>query len=161
MTFDTHSTIQANSSPAIFHQTELEDDKIDKRYFYCTSNTNIVVEASSNNTNIRLVASKNKPEPLKLSSTNLKFEGFLNNMDIDYDDEDTSTPKILTSTTSSRRNSKEAGSDRPMFFMSEVRDTQPHVQEIKAKIDKAITSGSAYLQIPTATGRRRHSWMNR
>ena len=158
MHLDTYNTVQATSTPSIFHQTELEEDS---KYFHCTSNTNINIDESRTKTNHGQMVPKHKPEPLNLACTNLKSQESSNNMDIDYDDEDTSTPTILTSSRRQSRDSRCSDSDRPVFFMSEISDTQPHAQEIKDKIDKAITSGSGYLQIPTSTGRRRHSWMNR
>ena len=45
--------------------------------------------------------------------------------------------------------------------MPEARVAEPHVPEIKDKVDKAVAKGSVYLQVPTSIPRRRHSWMNR
>lgn len=97
---------------------------------------------------------KKKSELLTLVCSSFNDQSSSDELDVDYDDENTTTPKITTSRPSSR-------GDRPMFFMPEVRDTEPHVPEIRDKVDKAVEKGSVYLQVPTSRPRRRHSWMYR
>ena len=145
--------IQATSTPSVFFQSDF--DEASKKYFRGESNSNL--SDISTNTMDTQVTSKYRPTPLTLKNSNLKLEGSSSDINVDYDEDDLLTPKILPI---SRRSSREAVPDGPVFFISEIPDTQPSSREMKEKIDKAITNGSAYLQLPTAVERRRHSWMS-
>ena len=146
---DTTYSVQASSTPSIFCQAGMEDNMSSS---HCDSSSNIS-ETSANTT----MTSKFRPIPLKLDSTNLDLACSSNSINSGYEEEDPLTPKILPT---SRRSSRDPVSEGPVFFISELPDRQPSSQEMKDKIDKAITSGSSYLQIPTAVERRRHSWMS-
>ena len=145
--------IQAASTPSIFYQADMEDNRSS---FHCDSSSNIS-ETSTNTTMVSQITSKFRPNPLKLDNANLDMVGSSDSMNADYDEEDLLTPKILPT---SRKTSRDLVCEGPVFFVSGIPDRQPSSQEMKDKIDKAITSGSSYLQLPTAVERRRHSWMS-
>jgi len=150
MNLDTSYSVQAASTPSIYYQAEMEGNRSP---FRCDSSSNIS-ETSTNTTMDSQMTCKFRPNPLKLDNTNLDM---VRSLDDDYDEDDILTPKILPR---SRKNSRDTVSEGPVFFISEIPDRQPSSQEMKDKIDKAITSGSSYLQLPTAVERRRHSWMS-
>ena len=145
--------IQAISTPSVFFQSDFDDHL--KRPIHDNSNSNL--SNISTNTMDTQVTSKYRPMPLTLKNSNLRLDGSSNSINVEYDEEDLLTPIILPT---SRRGSREPTPDGLVFFMSDIPDTQPSSQEMKDKIDKAITNGSAYLQLPTAVERRRHSWMS-
>ena len=147
-------TIQAISTPSVFFQNDFDDILKKSARDDSTSNLSDI----STNTMDTQVTSKYRPMPLTLKNSSLKLDGSSNDINADYDEEDLLTPKILPT---SRRSSREPiVPDGPVFFISDIPDTQPSSREMKEKIDKAITNGSAYLQLPTAVERRRHSWMS-
>ena len=118
------------------------------------SNGKMTTETYNCNVSHDNTLKKNKPEPLAIVCSRVNIESSYEELNIDYDDENTATPKVTTSRCNSR-------GDRPMFLMPDARDTEPHVPEIKDRVDKAVAKGSVYLQVPTSIPRRRHSWMNR
>ena len=151
MNLDTSYSAQATSTPSIFYEAGIAADEISFRY-------DSISNLSETSTMDSQMTYRYKPKPLDLSTKNLKIDGSLNDINNEYDEEDMLTPKILPR---SRKNSRDSSSEGgPVFFISDVPNTQPSSQEGKDKIDKAITSGSAYLQLPTAIDRRRHSWMS-
>ena len=153
MNSDTTYTAQAVSTPSIFHLTGMEDvNPISQG----DSSTNVSDISTITSIEQRMV-NKHRPTPLTFPSSCLGTSELSNNMDTDYEEEDILTPKILQT---SRSSSRDQVYDRPVFFISEVPNTQPSSLEMKNKIDKVITSGSAFLQLPTAIERRRHSWMS-
>ena len=153
MNLDTAYSVQAASTPSIYYHAEMEDNRSP---YHCDSSSNIS-ETSTNTTMDSQMTCKFRPIPLKLSTSNLDTIRSPDGADADYDEEDILTPKILPT---SRKGSRDPVSEGPVFFISEIPDRQPSSQEMKDKIDKAITSGSSYLQLPTAIERRRHSWMS-
>ena len=151
-------SIQATSTPSIFHQADQQDARM---YSHDSSNANVHIDKWLSNTNNSEMISKKKPEPLNLMNDNSISGNSFSNLYFDYGDEDISTPKVLTSSrSSSRRSSRVSNSGTTVFFMSDIHDTQPNSPERKNKIEKAIKSGSGYLQIPSSVERRRHSWMS-
>lgn len=153
MNSDTTHTVQAVSTPSIFHLTGMEDVNPISQ---CDSSSN-VSDVSTNTAIEQRMVNKHRPTPLTFPSSNLETKDLYANLDADYEEEDILTPKILQT---SRSSSKDQVCDRPVFFISEIPNTQPSSLEMKNKIDKVITSGSAFLQLPTAIERRRHSWMS-
>ena len=145
--------IQAASTPSVFFESDFDD--YSKKYSCGESNSNL--SDISTNTMDTQVTSKFRPSPLTLKDSNLKLVGSSHDITVDFDEEDLLTPKILPI---SRTSSREHVPEGPVFFISDIPDTQPSSREMKEKIDKAITNGSAYLQLPTAVERRRHSWMS-
>jgi hypothetical protein len=149
MNSDTSYSVQAASTPSIYYQAEMEDNRLS---FHCDSSSN-VSETSTNATMDSQMTCKFRPNPLKLDNTSLDLVRSPDSADDDYDEDDILTPKILPT---SRKGSREG----PVFFISGSPDRQPSSQGMKDKIDKAITSGSSYLRLPAAVERRRHSWMS-
>ena len=153
MNSDTTHTVQAVSTPSIFHLTGMEDVNPISQ---CDSSSN-VSDISINTAIEQRMVNKHRPTPLIFPSSDLETKDLYTNLDADYEEEDILTPKILQT---SRSSSRDQVCDRPVFFISEIPNTQPSSIEMKNKIDKVITSGSAFLQLPTAIERRRHSWMS-
>ena len=153
MNSDITYTAQAVSTPSIFHLTGTEDVN---PILQGDSSTN-VSDISTNTAIEQRMVNKHRPTPLTFPSSYVGTTDLSKNMDTDYEEEDILTPKILQT---SRSSSRDKVYDRPVFFISEVPNSQPSSLEMTNKIDKVITSGSAFLQLPTAIERRRHSWMS-
>ena len=93
-----------------------------------SSNDNMTTEAYNFNVSHDNTLKQNKSKPLTIVCSRFNIESSSEELNIDYDDENTATPKVTTSRCNSR-------GDRPMFLMPDARDTAPHVPEIKDKVD--------------------------